>query len=170
MDMDTGLLVARVVFGVVMAAHGTQKLFGWFGGYGLTGTGGFFEQLGFRPGRTFAALAGSTEVLSGVLLALGLLGPIGPAAMLSVMIVAALTVHWTNGLFAQNNGIEVPLLYATVAIALAFTGYGAFSVDAALGLDARWTPALSAAILALGAIGGVINVAIRRPAAAHAAA
>ena len=168
--MDTGLLVARVVFGVVMAAHGSQKLFGWFGGYGLAGTGGFFEQLGFRPGRTFAAIAGTTEVLSGLLLALGLLGPIGPAAMISVMLVAALTVHWTHGLFAQNNGVEVPLLYATVGIALAFTGYGAYSLDAALGLDTFWTPGLTIAVLALGAIGGIVNVAIRRPAAAHAAA
>ena len=59
--MDAGLLLARVVFGLLMAAHGTQKLFGWFGGYGLAGTGGFFESLGFRPGRLFAAAAGGTE-------------------------------------------------------------------------------------------------------------
>jgi len=168
--MDTGLLVARIVFGLVMAAHGSQKLFGWFGGYGLTGTGGFFEQLGFRPGRTFAALAGATEFGSGLLLALGLLGPVGPAAILSVMLVAALTVHWPQGLFAQNNGVEVPLLYSTLGIALAFTGYGAYSLDAALGLDSVWTTGLTLTVLALGAIGGVVNVAIRRPAAAHAAA
>jgi putative oxidoreductase len=170
MAMDIGLLVARVVFGLVMAAHGSQKLFGWFGGYGLAGTGGFFEQLGFRPGRTFAALAGATEFTSGLLLALGLFGPIAPAAIVSVMIVAALTVHLPNGLFAQNNGVEVPLLYATAAVALAFTGYGAYSLDAALGLGALWTTSLTLAVLALGAIGGVVNVAIRRPAAAPAAA
>ena len=168
--MDLGLLVARVVFGVVLAAHGSQKLFGWFGGYGLAGTGGFFEQLGYRPGRTFAALAGTAEVVGGLLLALGLLGPIGPAAMLSVMIVAALTVHWTHGLFAQNNGIEVPLLYSSLGIALAFTGYGAYSLDAALGLSGLWSTGLTAIVLTLGAIGAVVNVAIRRPATAHAAA
>jgi putative oxidoreductase len=61
--MDTGLLLARVVVGLVMAAHGSQKLFGWFGGYGLAGTGGFFEQLGFRPGRFFAMAAGTSEVV-----------------------------------------------------------------------------------------------------------
>ena len=78
--MWTGLLVARMVLGLLIAAHGAQKLFGWFGGYGLAGTGGFFEQLGFRPGRFFAATAGTTEVVGGLLVAFGLLGPIGPGA------------------------------------------------------------------------------------------
>ena len=103
--MDAGLLLARLVIGLMMAAHGAQKLFGWFGGYGLTGTAGFFEGLGFRPGRLFAATAAVTEIVSGVLVVLGLLGPIGPALMVSVMVVAALTVHWPN-VFSQSNGIE----------------------------------------------------------------
>ena len=110
--MDAGLLLARMVFGLLMAAHGTQKLFGWFGGYGLAGTAGFFEQLGFRPGRFFAATAAGTEIAAGLLVALGLLGPLGPALIVSVMVVAIATVHWPHGLFAQNNGIEVPLLYS----------------------------------------------------------
>src|SRR5205809_2412489 len=103
--MDFGLLVARLVFGALIAAHGSQKLFGWFGGYGIAGTGGFFESLGFRPGRAFATLAGAGELLGGVLTAAGFLGPVGPALMLSVMIVAAGSVHWHHGLFAANNGI-----------------------------------------------------------------
>ena len=168
--MDIGLLVARVVFGLVMAAHGSQKLFGWFGGYGIAGTGGFFEQLGFKPGKAFAAIAGATEVASGLLIAFGLLGPIGPALMLSVMVVAAATVHWANGLFAQNNGIEVPLLYATAAVAIGLTGYGAYSLDAVLGLTSTWTEGLTLAVLALGAFGGVTNLALRRPSPAAAAA
>ena len=94
--MDAGLILARLVIGPLMAAHGAQKLFGWFGGYGLTGTGGFFESLGFRPGRLFAATAGAAEMAGGVLVALGLLGPIGPALVVSVMVVAALSVHWPN--------------------------------------------------------------------------
>src|SRR5216684_2182209 len=134
---DQGLLLARLVLGLLMAGHGAQKLFGWFGGYGLTGTGGFMETLGFRPGRLFAAAAAGGELASGVLVALGLLGPIGPALMLSVMIVAAITVHWGH-LFAQNNGIEMPLLYAAGAVALALTGSGALSLDALLGLT--WSP------------------------------
>src|SRR5947199_6017965 len=110
--MDAGLLVARTVFGLVMAAHGSQKLFGWFGGYGLAGTGGFFEQLGFRPGRLFAALASVSELVAGLLIALGFLGPVGPALLLSVMIVAAVTVHCGKGFFATSNGIELTVLYA----------------------------------------------------------
>ena len=167
MAMDTGLLVARIVFGLVMAAHGSQKLFGWFGGYGLAGTGGFFEQLGFRPGRTFAALAGTTELAGGLLLALGLLGPIAPAAILSVMMVAALTVHWPQGLFAQNNGIEVPLLYSTAAVALALTGFGAYSLDAGLGLS--WPVEVIWVALGVGVLGGFANLAVRKatPAVAH---
>lgn len=109
--MDTGLLVARVVLGLLMAAHGAQKLLGWFGGYGLDGTAAFLEQLGFRPGRPFATAAALTEVLGGLLVAAGLFGPVGPALVLSVMIVAAISVHWQHGLFAIKNGIEVPLLY-----------------------------------------------------------
>ena len=109
--MDTGLLIARLVFGTVMAAHGAQKLFGWFGGYGIAGTGGFFESLGFRPGRLMAVAAGLGEVASGLLVAAGLFGPVGPAVMLSVMIVAS-SLHWNNGLFATANGIELPLLYS----------------------------------------------------------
>ena len=168
--MDAGLLVARLVVGLLMAAHGSQKVFGWFGGYGLSGTGGFFEQLGFRPGRLFAALAGSTELVSGLLLAAGFLGPIGPALILSVMLVAAVTVHLPGGVFAQNNGVEVPVLYGTAAAALALTGFGAYSLDATLGLASIWTPGVTLAILALGIVGGVANLAIRRAAPAPAAA
>src|SRR6187549_3837397 len=101
--MDSGLLLARVVFGLLMAAHGSQKLFGWFGGYGIAGTGGYFESLGFRPGRLFAAAAGGTEFIGGLLVAFGLLGPLGPAMIIATMVVAIATVHWAHGVFAQNN-------------------------------------------------------------------
>ena len=161
--MDQGLLVLRMVFGLVMAAHGAQKAFGWFGGYGIAGTGGFFEQIGFRPGRPFAAAAAGAELVGGLLIALGLGGPVGPALVLSVMVVAALAVHWKGGLFATTNGIEVPLLYAAAAAALGLTGFGGISLDGELGTSAMWTPEVALVVLGLGIAGGVGNLLLRRP-------
>lgn len=158
-----GLLVVRVTLGLLMAAHGSQKLLGWFGGHGLAGTAGFFDSIGFRPGRFFATLASATEVTSGILLALGFLGPVGPALMISVMIVAAVSMHLKNGLFAANNGIEVPLLYGVVAAGLLLTGPGLYSLDAVLGLGYLASPTLAWAALAVGVVGGVMNLFARRP-------
>jgi len=160
--ISAGLLLLRLVIGFSMAAHASQKLFGWFGGHGLTGTAGFFEALGFRPGRVFALAAGTTELLSGLLIALGFLGPIGSALMLSVMIVAALTVHWKNGFFASAGGIELTVLFAVAAVTLAFTGFGQFSLDAVTGLDTFFTPTDAVAVLALGVIGAIGNLSLRR--------
>ena len=165
--MDFGLLVARLVFGITMSAHGAQKLFGWFGGYGVSGTGQFFESIGFRPGRALAVAAGLGEVAGGLLVAFGLLGPVGPALMLSVMIVAS-SLHWKNGLFATANGIELPLLYSAAAVALAFTRYGTYSLDALFGLARVWTPDLIGAVVALGVFGGVGNL-VMRSVSTHAA-
>jgi putative oxidoreductase len=160
--MDQGLLLARLVIGLLMAAHGAQKAFGWFGGYGLAGTAGFFESIGFRPGRFFAAAAAYGELASGLLIALGLLGPLGPALMLAVMVVAAMSVHWAHGIFAQNNGIEVPLLYATGAAALALTGFGRLSLDTLLGISSLWTPGVAWAAVVVGVAGGAADLALRR--------
>lgn len=160
---DVGLFLIRLIFGLVFAAHGAQKLFGWFGGYGLAGTGGFMESLGFRPGKTFASVAGLGEFVGGLLLALGFLGAVGPALMLSVMLVAAIAVHWKNGLFTSNNGIELPLLNATAAVGLALAGPGRYSLDEALGDYRLLTPKVTWILLALGLIGGIANLVMRRP-------
>lgn len=160
--VGTGLLIGRLVLGLIMAAHGAQKLFGWFGGYGLNATGEFFVQLGFAPGRLFAAAASAGELASGLLVAFGFLGPVGPALMLSVMIVAAGSVHWEHGLFAATNGIELPLLYAAGAVGIALAGPGIYSLDALLGLGSLWTPKLIGAALAIGGVGGFANLLVRR--------
>src|ERR1051325_250655 len=107
--MDAGLLVGRVVLGLLMAAHGAQKLFGWFGGYGLTAGAGVCESLGFRRGRVFALAASAAELAGGVLVAAGLLGPVGPALMVSVMMVAAVSVHWGGGVIGEKS-MELPIL------------------------------------------------------------
>lgn len=159
--LSIGLLVVRLVIGFMMAAHGASKLLGWFGGYGLRGTGEFFVQLGFQPGPAFAAAASLSEIISGVLVAVGFLGPIGPALMLSVMIVAALTVHLGQGLFAPK-GIELPLLYGATAFGLALTGFGNYSVDALLGFAGRWSAGFTWIVLVLGVAGGFLNLALRR--------
>lgn len=162
--MDMGLLIGRVVFGALFAAHGLQKLCGWFRGYGLDGTGAFFEGLGFRPGRAFAATAGLTECACGALLVLGLAMPVAAAGIMAVMLVAIVTVHRMNGLLATSNGVELPTLYTTAAVSLALTGPGIYSLDAWLGLSPWWTPSATVIVLAGGAAGAVANLSLRRAA------
>jgi putative oxidoreductase len=163
--LSAGLLIVRLVLGPAMIAHGAQKLFGWFGGYGLAGTSSFFEGMGFRPGWLYVASASLAEITSGVLITLGLLGPVGPALMISPMLVASLTVHKGKGFFAGGNGIEVPFLYGGGALALVFTGYGAFSLDALLGLERLAKPWLAAAAVSTGVLGGLLALALRQPVA-----
>src|SRR5690242_20088691 len=115
--MEIGWFLARLIVGLGMAAHGGQKLFGWWGGHGRRGTAGFLESIGFRPGGFFALALGLGELAAGGLTALGFLGPVGPALMILLMIVAAVAVHGPNGFFAMQNGIELPLVYAAAALA-----------------------------------------------------
>jgi putative oxidoreductase len=167
--LDLAFLIARVMIGLLMTAHGAQKLFGWFGGHGLKATGEFFGKLGFEPARLFATAAALGEFTSGLLIALGLFGPVGPAILLAVMVVAAISVHWKGGLFATTNGIELPLLYSIAAVRFALTGPGGYSLDAALGLQWVWTPKVIWVALAIGVLGGVVNLALRRRPASPAA-
>lgn len=153
--MDLGILLLRMTVGLVLAAHGSQKVFGWFGGHGPEGTGQFMETLGFRPGRRHALAAGYVELMGGLLLAIGFLTPVAAASIASVMLVAAATVHWKNGFFITSGGYEFNLVFGAAALSIAFTGPGLLSVDHAVGFAPEgiaW--GLGAAALAvLGAVG-----------------
>jgi putative oxidoreductase len=158
--METGLLIIRVVVGLTLVAHGAQKLFGAFGGYGIAGTGGFFESIGMRPGKLFATLAGLGETGGGLGLALGLFTPFAAAAIIATMIVAILKVHLQKGFFAQNGGYEYPLVLGAVAAGLAFTGPGNFSLDAIAGLPfagVKW----GLIALGLGVLGALPPLVVR---------
>ena len=133
--MNLGLFILRVVVGGLFIGHGTQKLFGWFEGNGLEGTGGWFHSIGYRPGRRMAAVAGAAEATGGALLVLGLLTPLGAAAIIGVMLNAMVAVHAPNGLWNDKGGMEFPIVMSVAAAALAFTGPGSFSVDNAIGLS-----------------------------------
>jgi putative oxidoreductase len=122
-------LVLRVPVGLILAAHGAQKLFGWFGGYGLEGTGQWLASIGLEPGYLMALLAGGAEFFGGLALVLGLLTR--PAALVTAftMLVAIFSVHIGNGLFMSNNGYEYALTLLVVTVALAIQGAGRFAVD-----------------------------------------
>ena len=127
-----GALALRVPIGIIFAAHGAQKLFGWFGGYGLAGTGGWMESIGLAPGVLMAFLAGSAEFFGGIALVIGVLTRPAAAVLAVTMLVAIFTVHFENGLFMSNNGYEFGLALLAASISLLFSGAGKASVDAAL--------------------------------------
>jgi len=122
-------LPVRLASGVIFAAHGAQKLYGWFGGYGLEGTGGWMSSIGLEPGVLMAALAGGAEFFGGLALILGLL--VRPAAVVLAltMVVAIVTVHLSNGLFMSNNGYEFGLVLLAISVTLAIRGAGSASID-----------------------------------------
>ena len=122
-------LVLRVPVGLILAAHGAQKLFGWFGGYGLEGTGQWLASIGLEPGYLMALLAGGAEFFGGLALVLGLLTR--PAAVVAAftMLVAIFAVHIGNGLFMANNGYEYALTLFAATVTLAIQGAGRFAVD-----------------------------------------
>jgi putative oxidoreductase len=160
--MNFALLLLHLIPGAYFAAHGAQKLFGSFGGHGLEGTAGFFEgNLGLRPGRVNATAAGLNEFVGGLLLALGLLVPLGAVLIVATMVAAIHTVHAPNGPFASDNGYELNVIYIVVAAALAGVGAGEWGLDHVLGLDLTGT-AWAVGVLVVGALGGIATVLIGR--------
>jgi putative oxidoreductase len=160
--MDIGLLLLRLTVGLTLAAHGTQKLFGWFGRPGIDAIGHSFAMLGFPPGRRNAVMAGLAETGGGLLLALGFLTPLAAALLCSVMLVAAISVHIRKGFFVTSGGFEYTLVLGVAALTLAFTGPGSLSLDALLGHYLSGT-LWGAAALFVGILGGLVALIQRRP-------
>jgi putative oxidoreductase len=161
--------LARVTIGLLFVGHGTQKLFGWFGGSGPEGTGQFFEQVGLRPGRRSAVLAGAAEAGGGLLFALGAATPLGAAAVSGSMITAIKTVHWEKGIWTSAGGYEYNLVLLAAVFGLTENGPGDWSLDAALGRR-RWGTGWALAALAAGAAGSaaVLGTAAREAEAREA--
>lgn len=155
--MEIGRLTARVVIGGLFVGHGTQKLFGWFGGPGLAGTEGMMGALGMHPTRQNALAAGVTETAGGALLAVGLATPLAAASIIGTMITAVRKVHLPNGVWAANGGWEYNVVLIAALMALADTGPGELSLDAELGTEVSGLPwALGA--LALGAVASTLAI------------
>ncbi|TKH45056.1 oxidoreductase [Paenibacillus terrae] len=130
--LASGLLLVRLVVGLLLVGHGAQKLFGWFGGYGPKGTGGWMESVGIKPGVFMAVSAGLMELLGGVLFALGVLTPLAALFITLTMLGAIFKVHGQNGIWATANGYEYPLVLIAVVVGIALTGAGSYSIDAIL--------------------------------------
>ncbi len=132
-DAGFSTLALRIPAGITFAAHGAQKLFGWFGGYGLEGTGQWMASIGIEPGYLMALLAGSAEFFGGIALILGLLTRPAAVVLAFTMLVAIFSVHIGNGLFMANNGYEFGLALLAISVSLAFSGAGRVSLDRSLG-------------------------------------
>ena len=164
--MDLALLALRLVVGLLFVGHGAQKLFGVFGGGGLEGTAGVFDNIGLQPGWLHARAAGTAEFLGGALIALGLFTPFAAAALIGVMTAAVITVHARNGIWNTNQGYEFNLVLTAAVFALAGIGAGAWSLDNAFGFDLHGV-VWAVAALVVGIVGGVGTVILGRISARH---
>ena len=164
-SLNLGILILRVVLGLTFMAHGSQKLFGWFGGGGMSGTMGMMEKMGLRWPTFWALIAALCEFLGGLLLALGFLNPLGSLGIIAAMLVAISQVHWPRGFWNTKGGFEFPLINLTAALALALTGPGLYSLDAVLDTSLP-EPVVLLAGLALVVIGFIFeqsSLAHRQP-------
>ena len=159
---DLGLVVLRLVIGLIFAAHGAQKAFGWWGGPGYAGWTGALQHMGMRPAPWWALVSTAAEVAGGLLLALGLLTPLAAAALIGQAVVIVFAVHWAKGFWNANGGWEFPIALAAGVVAIALTGPGAISLDAVLGL--ALAEPLQLALVVLAVLGALTALAIaRRP-------
>jgi putative oxidoreductase len=162
MSIAFGLLILRLVVGLTLAAHGAQKLFGWWGGSGMKGWTQMVEKLRIRPAKPWAWVAALSEFGGGLLFALGLLSPLGSFAIMGSMLVAIATVHLSKGFWVTKGGYEFNLALLAAVAAVALTGPGAYSLDVALGIRLPEPLILIAGTIAV--IAGVaITLATRAP-------
>jgi putative oxidoreductase len=166
MDMDKtlrdiALLAARLALGGSIAAHGAQKLFGSFGGPGPEKAAQMMHSLGFRPGERVATMASAAELTSGALIMSGALGPIGPAMLTTVMLVAIETVHRPKGYWASGGGYEMNVMYLSIALLLATHGYGTLSLDHLAGIESKKRPLFGWLAIAGGVAASVAMLAQR---------
>jgi putative oxidoreductase len=158
--IDLSLLILQLGVGLTFAAHGAQKVFGWWGGPGLTGWEGAMEHMGFRPARLFALVSALTELVGGMFLAVGFLTPLVAAILVAQAIVIIGQVHLGNGFFNAKSGFEFPLLLGLGAAAVGLGGPSGVSVDAALGLLVD--PMTRVLLLLAGVVAGLVALAIPR--------
>ncbi|MSQ15392.1 MAG: DoxX family protein [Dehalococcoidia bacterium] len=167
MSTDISLLILRLVVGGIIMAHGSQKLFGWFGGYGFAGTRGFMGgMLRLRPASFWTAMAVVSELGGGLLFALGLLNPFGALGIIAAMTTAIVLAHWGK-FWASNSGMEHPLVILVAALSGALSGPGSYSLDAATGVALPGVATLAAGIVAI-VVGLVIALKTRTPVPAAA--
>jgi putative oxidoreductase len=158
--------LARITIGLLFVGHGTQKLFGWFGGSGPEATGQAFEQLDLRPGKRHALAAGAAEAGGGLLFALGAATPLAASAISASMITAIKTVHWEKGIWSSGGGYEYNLVLLAAVFGLTENGPGDWSLDATLGRS-RWGSGWALAALAAGAAGSAAVLAGTEEKAEH---
>ena len=158
-----GLLILRVVVGLTLAAHGAQKVFGWFGGSGITGWAGMVQKLRIRPALPWAWMAALAELVGGLLVAFGLLSPLGSLAIVGSMLVAIALVHWARGFWVTKGGYEFNLLIVAAVMGLALTGPGQYSLDQAFGI--RLPEPITLVVGTIVVVAGVlVSLATRTPA------
>jgi putative oxidoreductase len=165
-SLSVGLLILRLVAGLTIAGHGSQKLFGWFGGPGLAKWTTGLEAQGFKPAVLWSALVVLGELGGGLSLALGFLTPLGAAGVLGAMVMAIFKVHWKNGFWNSKRGLEFPLTLLAIGVAVGVMGPGRYSLDALFGI--AFPIAVFLALAAAALIVDLIGLAITRPAAPRA--
>jgi putative oxidoreductase len=162
---DVGLLVLRLAVGLILAAHGAQKLFRWFGGPGISGFASGLARMGVKPSRPFAVISALAEFGGGLLVAIGFLTPVAALVAAGNMLVALVTAHWKKGFWNSKGGVEWPLLLLAAMLAISLTGPGAISLDGAFGLvlpePITWS--ITALLALIGALWALLSRRIARP-------